>query len=239
MKSKVDIEDIKRLASEGKSAKEIAEILGCTASNIYHKLKEAESYKNKNTDGFGLDNVKQVGRGINRRVDPETGLVVEEKGQKAVIIGKIGDEKVSAFVQYHMEMMVMRQGVDKRNVPDLYTRFFRYLEYCREHNIVPNNMNAYFALGISRQDVSAWHRGIGGTPEHKEFADMIMSFFASIHEQGATDGVLNPISSMFWQKAHDGMIEASKLEVVQEDPLGDKKSAEDIAKAYSEVELPD
>ena len=143
-------------------------------------------------------------------LDPETGYDVAVTGDNKQIVGRMGDERVTAFVQYHMDMMQMRQGVDKRDVKDLYARFYRYLMYCAEHGIVPNNMNAYFAIGIARQDVSAWHNGKGGTPEHKEFADMMMQFFASVHEQGATDGVLNPISAMFWQKAHDNLIEASK-----------------------------
>ena len=172
-------------------------------------------------------------------VDPKTGVVVRKEGQAAMVIGRIGDEKVSAFVAYHMEMAKMRQGVDKRNVPDLYNRFFEYLQYCEEHGIMPNNMNAYYALGVSRQDIDGWNRRVHGTQEQHDFAVFIKDFFASIHEQGAVEGIINPITSIFWQKAHDGMIEASKLEVVNQDPLGDRKSAEDIAKAYEEVNLPD
>ena len=171
-------------------------------------------------------------------VDPETGIVVQNKGTSAMIMGKMGDERVTKFVLYHMDMMKMRQGCDFKNVPDLYQRFYNYLAYCAEHCIVPNNMNAYYAIGIDRFTIANWNRG-QGNPEQQKFAREITGFFASVHEQGAIDGLLNPISAMFWQKAHDGMIEASKLEVVNQDPLGDKKSAEDIAKAYSEVELPD
>ena len=40
-------------------------------------------------------------------------------------------------------------------------------------------------------------------------------------------------------KAHDHLIEASKLEVVADDPLGEKRSAAEIAKAYADVQLPD
>lgn len=172
-------------------------------------------------------------------VDPKTGIVVRNEGQSANIIGRIGDEKVSAFVAYHMEMAKMRQGVDKKNVPDLYNRFFEYLQYCEKHGIMPNNMNAYYALGISRQEIDLWNGRTRGTQEQHDFAVFIKDFFASIHEQGAVEGIINPITSIFWQKAHDGMIEASKLEVVNQDPLGDRKSAEDIAKAYEEVNLPD
>lgn len=218
--------------AQGHSIQEAADHFGCTRQNIYTRIKQDDEKKRKTLTAT----IREMPHAT---VDPKTGLVVDMGGKNKALVAKMGDDRVSAFVDYHMEMLAMRQGCDRRNVPDLYARFFRYLTYCRDHNIVPNNMNAYFAIGVARQDISAWHLGTKGTPEHKEFADTIMSFFASIHEQGAIDGVMNPISAMFWQKAHDGLIEANKLEVVQEDPLGDKRSATDIAKSYTEVELPD
>ena len=168
-------------------------------------------------------------------IDPATGMAIELRGQNASIVGRIGDEKVTAFVAYHMEMAKMRKGVDKKNVPDLYNRFFTYLQYCQDHGIMPNNMNAYYALGLSRQDIDAWNRKSWGTPEQQEFGMFVKEFFASVHEQGAVEGIINPITSIFWQKAHDGMIEASKLEVVNQDPLGDKKSATQIADQYKDL----
>lgn len=157
----------------------------------------------------------------------------------ATNVRMIGDERIAAFVNYHLEMLQMRQGVDKRNVKDLHERFYRYIAYCGEHCIMPNNMNAYFAIGVSRQDISAWKMGVMGTPEHKKFAEEVTQFFASIHEQAPTENLMNPISAMFWQKAHDGLIEAQKMEVVHSDPMGDRASKEDIAKRYEDVELPD
>lgn len=218
------------------SLAEIAKEYGVTKAAVYSKLKYEEQKKGRMANGYLTSDLREI---KDVEIDPETGYAISIVGDKKSIVGRMGDEKVTAFVAYHMDMMAMRQGCDKRNVQDLYQRFYNYLTYCAEHGIVPNNMNAYFAIGVARQDISKWHRGVEGTPEHKEFADTVMAFFASVHEQGATDGVLNPISAMFWQKAHDNLIEASKLEVVQDDPLGDKKSAEDIAKAYTEVELPD
>lgn len=171
-------------------------------------------------------------------VDPKTGTVVQNSGRNAVIIQRMGDERVTAFVQYHMDMLIMREGCNKKDVPDLYQRFYRYLQYCAEHGVIPNNMNAYFAIGITRSDISNWKRG-GGNSEQQKFAEDLLQFFASVHEQAPTDGLMNPISAMFWQKAHDGMIEASKLEVTHTDPLGEKASAEDIAKRYEGVDLPE
>lgn len=157
----------------------------------------------------------------------------------AKIVRNIGDEKVAAFVQYHLDCLKMRQGVNKKDAQELYDRFLRYLEYCAEHGVIPNNMNAYLAIGVSKSEISEWKSGTKGTEAHRKFAQDITSFFASIHEQGAADGIFNPISSIFWQKAHDGMVEAQKLEVSQTDPLGETKSGEEIAKRYEGVDLPE
>ena len=169
---------------------------------------------------------------------PNGMTVTNVKGAIVKSVGKIGDDKVGAFVDYHIEMMAMRQGVNKKDVSDLYRRFGVYLRYCSEHNIMPNNMNAYFAIGVSRQDIDLWARGVLGTPEHKQFALDVKGFFESIHEQAPTEGLMNPISAMFWQKTHDGFVEAQKLETPQNDPLGEKQSTEQVAEKYDGL-LPD
>ena len=169
------------------------------------------------------------------RIDPETGIAVTNVGQNALIMGRMGDERVTAFVRYHMDMMQMRQGCDKKNVPDLYNRFYRYLAYCAEKGIIPNNMNAYYAIGLIKQDVSDWSRGVRGTPEHKAFAEDIMSFFASIHEQAGGESIVNPILSIYWSKAHDNMSDQPKIELEVKDALGDKRSSAQIAQQYSDI----
>lgn len=230
-----DVPTIRKKLAQGKSIAEIAEAAGVTRQAVYKKLRMEEQKKAPTAGGHIPTDLRAFG---NVSVDPETGYAVTVIGRNKLVVGRMGDERVTEFVKYHMEMLGMRQGCDKRNVPDLYQRFFKYLSYCSEHGIVPNNANAYFAIGILKQDISQWRKG-AGSPEQKEFADTVAAFFASVHEQGATDGVLNPISAMFWQKAYDNLVEASKLEVIQEDPLGDKRSAEEIARSYADVELPD
>ena len=167
-------------------------------------------------------------------VDPKTGIVVSNNAAQSQIIARMGDERVTAFVQYHMDMLKMRQGVDRKNVPDLYNRFFNYLGYCAEHGIIPNNMNAYFAIGISKDNISAWYAG-RGTPEQRQFAEDIKQFFASIHEQAGGENIINPILSIYWSKAHDGLSDQPKIEVSIEDPLGQRASSEEIAARYSSL----
>ena len=167
-------------------------------------------------------------------VDPVTGIAVQNRNKTAVTIQHMGDERVTAFVQYHMDMMKMRMGVDKKNVPDLYDRFFNYLGYCAEHGVIPNNMNAYFAIGISKGDISAWYAG-RGTPEQRQFAEDIKQFFASVHEQAGGEAIVNPILSIYWSKAHDGMSDNPRVEVTVNDPLGEKASSAEIANRYKDI----
>jgi hypothetical protein len=170
-------------------------------------------------------------------VDPKTGIVVSNNAAQSQMIARMGDERVTAFVQYHMDMLKMRQGVDKKNVPDLYDRFFAYLGYCAEHGIIPNNMNAYFAIGINKSDIGAWYAG-RGTPEQRQFAEDIKQFFASIHEQAGGENIVNPILSIYWSKAHDNLTDQPKVEVTVTDPLGERASSAEIAKKY-EIILPE
>ena len=225
---------INRLIGEGKTVTSIAKKYGLSRQRIYQILKE-----NKQDNVTMNDGVREVGNGDHRLVDPKTGMVVENRGATSAIIGKIGDEKVSEFVAYHLAMLEMRQNVNKHDVNDLRARFYVYLKYCIEHSIMPNNMNAYFAMGVTRQDISSWRSGARGTPEHAQFAEEVTSLFASIHEQAGAESMINPILSIWWQKAHDGMIEAQKAEAVMDDPLGQKQTAQEIAAKYADVVLPD
>ena len=167
-------------------------------------------------------------------VDPKTGIVVSNNAAQSQIIARMGDERVTAFVQYHMDMMKMRQGVDKKNVPDLYNRFYIYLTYCAEHGVLPNNMNAYYAIGITKSDISAWNSG-RGTPDQRQFAEDIKQFFASIHEQAGGENIVNPILSIYWSKAHDSMSDNPRIEVTVNDPLGERASSAEIADRYKDI----
>lgn len=216
----VTIEEIRELQNKGYSIAQIAEKTNVSRQAIYAKIK---------ADNKKRGELTIVDEAVRKLANPST----------REIAMKMGDEKVSRFVQYHVDLFKMGQGGDKKNVADLQERFTNYLQYCIEHGIVPNNMSAYLAMGVTWNDLNFWRQGVRGTPEHKRFAEEIAAFFASIHEQGGTDGVMNPIQTIFWQKAYDGLSDQPKIEVQVTDPLGEKRTAEDIANKYGEVELPD
>ena len=234
--ARLDVRTVRKLLEQGKSVEEVAEKDGVTKQAVYKRLKEDEMRKNSAwTTGYSMDKLHEESTAWNMITDPKTGLSVAGTGKNGAVIKKMGDERVSAFVDYHMACLAMRQGVDKQNVQDLYARFIRYLEYCRDHNVIPGAANAELAIGISRQDVSAWANGSRGTPEHKAFAEDFRAVMASVNEQAAADGILNPVLSIFWSKAYYGLSDQPKVEVEVVNPLGDKRNAEDIARKYADV----
>ncbi len=216
----VSIAEIRELQRKGYSIAQIAAEKNVSRQAIYQKIKADDIKRGKLTP---------ADEAVRKLANPST----------RTIALKMGDEKVTAFVNYHIDLMKMGQGVDKSDVEGLYNRFINYLQYCAEHGIIPNNMSAYLAIGITLQDIANWKSGVRGTEAHQKFAYDVSAFFASVHEQGGTDGLMNPIQTIFWQKAYDGLSDQPKIEVQVTDPLGEKRTAQDIASKYEEVELPD
>lgn len=219
---------------------EAAEKLGMTKQAVYQRVKaytEKEQYTKQNGAAYGIDKVKapKIGSGHNTLYDPKTGLVVDAHGSTSKVIARMGDEKVSDFVTYHMECLAMRQGVDKKNVQDLYNRFMRYLTYCQQHGVIPGAANARLAIGVSQRDIHDWEFGLRGTPEHRQFAEDFKAVMASVNEQAAADGIINPVLSIFWSKAYYGLSDQPKVEVEVTSPLGEKKSAEEISRQYADI----
>ena len=224
---------INAMIADGKGVTEIAKKYGVSRQRIYQVLKKGEH------EDLKKNGVIAPPKGDDRYVDPETGLVIRKNGANNLVMGKMGDEKVSAFIAYHLAMAEMRKGVNKKDPDDMRERFYNYLRYCLEHTILPNNMNCYFAIGINKEDICRWKSGKLGTPEHKAFAEEVSAFFASVHEQAAADALVNPIMSIYWSKAHDGLSDQPRNEQTVDDPLGEKRSEEEIRAKYSDVTLPD
>lgn len=49
-----------------------------------------------------------------------------------------------------------------------------------------------------------------------------------------SDGKINPVTGIFWQKNYDGLRDQTELAIAPVNPLGEGKSAEELAKKYSE-----
>lgn len=235
------------LKSEGKTYREVSEEVGISitrAKQIIYRARKAGEY---DPPPPKPEQKKKIGRPMGTQTVPKVDALISMRGDKhqvkvygnEKVLQTIGDPKVTAFVQYHIDMAKMRVGADPNDVEGLYTKFGNYLTYCAEHAIVPSSAACYYAIGLSRERMFRWKSGSSGTPEQRQFAQDVHAFLASVHEQGAVDGIVNPIYSMWLQKAYDGMVEAEKANLPPETHEEDKATAEEIQAKYAGIELPD
>ena len=89
---------------------------------------------------------------------------------------------------------------------------------------------AYFAMGISKDDVYNWENGLTRSSEHRELIKKVKAFCGSYREMLGADGRLNPVTLVWWQKNYDGLVDKSEVVLTPNNPLGtiaDQKQLEE------------
>jgi hypothetical protein len=120
--------------------------------------------------------------------------------------------------------------VDKNDPEALEERFWKYVEFCGDNDIRVTNQVAYYAMGISKDDVYNWEHGVSRGKEHCELIKKVKRFCASYREMLGADGRLNPVTLVWWQKNYDGLVDRSEVVLTPNQPLGsepDQKALED------------
>lgn len=144
--------------------------------------------------------------------------------------------KASRYANFILAVKHISDGVNTKDVEDMRMRFYQYLMLCDACNMKIGNMNAYSAMGIVKQQATAWRNGgLGYSPERKRLIEEVDSVCAGYREQLIADGQVNPITGIFWQKNYDGLRDVQSHEVGPIDPLGEKRSAREIAEQYKDI----
>lgn len=147
--------------------------------------------------------------------------------------------RASAAVGHVMKCMYLGQEVNTDNIESLYHGLEQYIKFCYENDFPPTLATCCLALGVSTGTLNDWRnsRRRGDKPEYKQFAESVRYVVQAGIEACMATGLLNPVCGIWWEKAHFSMIEAQRLEVVQDDPLGERMTAKEIVEKYSN--LPD
>ena len=147
--------------------------------------------------------------------------------------------RASAAVGHVMKCMYLGQAVNIENIDSLYKGLEEYIKFCFENDFPPTLATCCLALGLNTSTLHDWKNGRrrGDNPEYKKFAEAVRYVIQAGIESCMVTGLINPVVGIWWEKAHFDMIETQKVEVTQQDPLGEKKSAKEIVEKYSN--LPD
>lgn len=126
------------------------------------------------------------------------------------------------------------EPLDKNDVAEMQKRFSHYVEMCAKYGKKVSNQAAYLAMGITKEEAYEWVNQRSVNPARTDFLKKVQQICGVYREQLMSDGKINPVTGIFWQKNYDGLRDQTELAIAPVNPLGEGKSAEELAKKYSE-----
>lgn len=139
----------------------------------------------------------------------------------------------SRYISHTLEVQQIGMGSDPNNIDDLKARFIQYLQVCAKNDMKLGNMAAYCAMGITKDQVYQWEHGNSRGAEYKAFIRFVKSVIAAYRETAISEGKINPVIGIFWQKSFDGLNEMAEYEASnQQEGVTEHMDAEQIAEKY-------
>ena len=107
------------------------------------------------------------------------------------------------LISHIMQIQEIRQHANRRDINSLKSCFLNYIKLCQMNGFPIQNLAAYSAMGFDNRTFSAW--AMRDDPEIREFASFVRSTCALFREGMVSDGKLNPVIGIFWQRNFDGL----------------------------------
>lgn len=137
--------------------------------------------------------------------------------------------KMARFV---LEVMPT-EPLDPNDVEEMKRRFRHYLDKCAEYDVKIGNQGAYAAIGIDKDIAWEWVNRSSANPARSGFVKSVQKFCAFCRENLMSDGKVNPVVGIFWQKNYDGLKDQQEVVLTpNQSPLGAQKDAEELKKRY-------
>lgn len=237
---KMDIGKVIHLSKKGMTYKQIAKELDTTEqvikNTVYRASRRGAMSGAMNSDTVPRKRVKKLSKAEIDKLSTKMEKYMTQAGQML----KEENRGRATAVNVHIGMCVaLGAQVDIDDINSLYAAFENYLKICAENDAPLTVTSACLACGIKPATLSDWRRGKTRTEDYKEFAESVTYAVQAGIESMMAAGVINPVVGIWWEKSHFNMIEANRAEASDADPLGQKRSAEDIAAEYDGLELPD
>ena len=139
----------------------------------------------------------------------------------------------SRYISHTLEIQQIGIGSDPNNIDDLKARFIQYLQVCAKNDMKLGNLAAYCAMGITKDQAYQWEHGNTRGTEHRAFIRFVKSVIAAYRETAISEGKINPVIGIFWQKSFDGLNEMAEYEASNQlEGVTEHMDAEQIAEKY-------
>lgn len=133
-----------------------------------------------------------------------------------------------------LEFIINARKMPKINTGDpeqVRERINWYFEYCAENDMKPTVSGLASAIGVSRMALWKWKTGVE-RPKNYEIIAEAYDRLEELWEMYMMNGKINPPNGIFLGKNHFGYKDVQDVVVTPNNPLGDTKSAEEIAQQY-------
>jgi predicted transcriptional regulator len=230
---------VKQLHGMGKTYEEIAQRCGTTSQNLRNmvykdkKRKEAEAEKPKRGRG------RPKGSKNKRTIAEEKMLTNWESFSLSPAMREDKADLNRAAGWFVTECLKLGQSTDIENLDTMYEALQKYVALCTQCGMPMLVKTCQLALGINGRTFSKWRNGTARSndPRYREFAELVDSVIGAGMEASSAAGAVDKVLLIWWEKAHFNMIEGTGRETSNNDPLGERKSAKEIAEKYGD--LPD
>jgi hypothetical protein len=96
-------------------------------------------------------------------------------------------------------------------------RINAFFQLCEDSQIRPGIETLCFALGITRQTLMRWSRGVNCSEYRQELITTAKAYIAAYIEQSTLSGLINPVSGIFLMKNWLGYKSDSGLDETMDD----------------------
>ena len=236
---KMDLATIIRLTRKGMTYKEIAKVLDTTEQVIRNTVYRAGRYARSDriaTMSSHDTHRKKVKKLSEKEIDK---LAKQYESYAIGVKSALKEENKgrATAINVHIAMCAaMGAKADVENINSLYAAFENYIKLCAENDVPMTMSTACLAIGVSKSTLATWRAGKTRTEDYREFAESVVYAVQAGLEAMMATGLVNPVVGIWWEKSHFGMVEATKGEAVESDPLGSRRTAEEIAAEYEGVE---
>ena len=145
----------------------------------------------------------------------------------------IGDNGITASadeiaqVTKHALEVALWDEIDTKDPEQLRDRTLKYLQYCIDNKIKPGNLGLYNAWGLTKGEVS----NIQQREPNSLRSGVIKKsrqIMSQIREQLMSDGKINPVTGIFWQKNWDGLKDQQEVIVEPRKQIEANQSPEEV-----------
>jgi hypothetical protein len=143
------------------------------------------------------------------------------------------DDFIERFTNY-MAAITPRTKLNTNDVEEMRNRFANYINCTRAYKMDFGNLNCYFALGLSKDQIRNYTGAkYSENPERGEFLKGMLAYMGAFREQAISKGYIAPIPGIFAQKNYDGMKDVQEVQVTS--TLEDVRDIKSIASRYQDV----